>query len=213
MKTYKIKIPEETEKIPGCAFDSVLNAEVSFFENIANLKPIKTVTLFDFLQNTDCKTEVLRLRAISDEIRISQQKIRLPAITPAGVFVCRTEADFGNNFVKSSGFLAFDLDSKLNRGIVNFPDLKEQISHLPFIAYCGLSVSGRGFWGLVPIAPYQSDIRREFMQNCNFLFEVFASHHIYLDAGCHRITHTRTISYDPDAYFNHHAKTFQGLYR
>lgn len=213
LRTYKVKIPEEFFTPMG-GFDSILNnAEVSFYKNIATLKPIKTVKLIDFLRNTAFEDEVLRLRGTKDETKISQQKLRLPAITPAGVFICRTEVDFGNNFVKGSGFLAFDLDHKLNRGIVNFHDLKEQISHLPFVAYCGLSVSGHGFWGLVPIAPYQSDIRREFMQNCNALFEIFASYHIYLDAGCHRITHTRTISYDPEAYFNHHAKTLQEFYR
>lgn len=125
---------------------SILNIKVSCFENCTGTTP-QDVNLLGWLSSDKHRIKVEQLRTIQDENLQKVIKKSLPAITPAGLFAYRDT----EHLLEHSGFLAFDIDFADNKHISNFDKLKEQIAHVVCVAYCGLSVRGKGFWGLVPI--------------------------------------------------------------
>jgi len=81
--------------------------------------------------------------------------------------------------------------------------LKEQICKIRNVAYCGLSVSGNGFWGLIPIAyPAQHKEHFEALKN------QFGRMGIEIDNKPKNVASLRGYSYDDAAYFNPDALIF-----
>ena len=125
---------------------SVLNREVSGFASYTDAVP-HPVNLLAFLRSEKYANRVLEIREIEDKEQRDALKAKLPAITPSGIF---SPSRGASNLIKHSGLIQFDVDATENPGI-SFNDLKEQLCNIQEVAYCGLSVSGRGLWGLVPI--------------------------------------------------------------
>lgn len=88
--------------------------------------------------------------------------------------------------------------------ITNFPKLKQEISFIENVAYCGLSVSGNGFWGLVPITHPEKH-----KQHFESLYRAFKRLGINLDQKPKSVASLRGYSWDEDPYFNHAAKPLQ----
>jgi VirE N-terminal domain/Primase C terminal 2 (PriCT-2) len=185
--------------------DSILNINISSFENCQSTIP-KETRLLSWLTNDKYREQVLQLRAIQDEDLQKHIKTSLPAITPSGVFRYRSEKDL----IEHSGFLAFDIDFKDNQHIKNFSDLRVQLSHISSVAYCGLSVRGKGFWGMVPIPKSTPDIHKKRFSSLAKDFKEFG---IVLDASGKDVCRLRIYSWDPDGYFNHSAKLYTKLPR
>lgn len=179
---------------------SILNVNVSCFENCSGTIP-KDIRLLSWLTSEKHKDKVEQLRTIQDENLQKIIKASLPAITPSGVFSYRAEKDL----ISHTGFLSFDIDYKDNKHISNFDGLKEQISHISSVAYCGLSVRGKGFWGLVPIP---KSTPTEHRQRFDSLAKDFKYYGINLDASGKDICRLRIYSWDSEAYFNHNATTY-----
>ena len=93
---------------------------------------------------------------------------------------------------------------------MNFNELREQISHIASVAYCGLSVRGKGFWGLVPIPKSTPDIHK---QRFSALVKDFIEFGIVLDASGKDVCRLRIYSWDPNAYFNHSAIIYTKLFQ
>lgn len=183
--------------------DSILHIAVSCFANYDTPSNPKSVSLLSWLQSEKYRTQVERIRAITDKAARDGIKATLPAITPSGVFTYRS----AKSLVKHSGFVQFDIDVKGNESVGNFHELKEQISRIKNVAYCGLSVSGTGFWGLIPIAhPDKHDLHLKAIQ------EAFIEFGIAIDPAPKSIASLRGYSFDPNAYFNHHATVFENFY-
>jgi hypothetical protein len=147
------------------------------------------------LQNTvrEAATEEARKRA----------KLCMPGIMPSGTFSHR-----GSRFLlKHTGLIAIDIDQKQNEQIAHYKDLKNQISKLINVAYCGRSVSGSGYWLLIPIA-YPEKHKLHF----RYIEAFFKSGGIIVDPGCSDVCRLRFYSYDPDAYYNHKAKHLQACF-
>jgi hypothetical protein len=179
--------------------NSILNIKVSCFENCQGTIPADVI-LLSWLTSDKHRSKVENLRTIQDEPLQVVIKKSLPAITPSGLFSHR-DTDY---LIDHSGFLVFDIDKKDNRHI-SFEGLKEQISHIPSVAYCGLSCRGLGFWGLVPIP---KSTPQEHKQRFASLAKDFKVFDINLDPSGSDITRLRIYSYDPEAYFNHNAKLY-----
>jgi hypothetical protein len=177
---------------------SVLDVEVSLFSSCKDTNPTK-VNLLHLLQSNVYKEKVEALRQIENPERRDEAKKMLPGFTPSGLFSKRE----ASSLISHSGLIGIDIDYKENLHISNFLELKEQISKLPTVAYCGLSVSGKGFWCLVPIKDPEKH-REHFLA----LEKAFEFHEITVDAACKDVSRLRFCSYDPDAYFNHSAKIF-----
>ena len=124
---------------------SILNIKVSCFAHCEATAP-KEVNLLSWLTSDKHRSKVENLRSIQDEDLQKIVKASLPAIIPSGLFSYRDE----KHLIEHSGFMVFDIDKKDNKHI-SFEGLREQISHIPSVAYCGLSCRGLGLWGLVPI--------------------------------------------------------------
>lgn len=182
---------------------SILNIKVSCFENCTGTTP-QDVNLLDWLTSGKYRYKVEQLRTIQDEGLQKVIKKSLPAITPAGVFSYRDE----KHIIEHSGFLAFDVDLADNKHISNFNELKVQISHVVCVAYCGLSVRGKGFWGLVPI-PKSTPAEHKYRFNA--LSKFFKSYNINLDPSGSDVCRLRIYSWDPEGYFNHNAKLYTSI--
>jgi hypothetical protein len=102
--------------------------------------------------------------------------------------------------VRHSGFLQFDIDLGDNLNVGNYPELKQLICQSPNVAYCGLSVSGTGVWGLIPIAHPDKH-----GQHFDFIKAWFGKSNIKIDDKPRNVASLRGYSYDPDSYFNHNA--------
>jgi hypothetical protein len=180
--------------------DSILNIKVSCFENCTSTSP-HDVNLLDWLTSEKHRSEIESLRKIQDENLQKTIKTSLPAITPSGLFSYRAEKDL----IEHSGFLAFDIDKKDNLHIRNFDKLKDEISNIAVVAYCGLSVRGKGYWGLVPIPKSTSGEHRF---RFSALSKFFREYGILLDESGKDICRLRICSWDPCGYFNHNAKLY-----
>jgi hypothetical protein len=126
----------------------------------------------------------------------------LPGITPSGIFSKREEL----GLIKHSGLIQFDIDPEgENLRITNWDELKEQIFNIRYVAYVGLSVSGTGYWGLIPISD-PSEHKAHFKAIEKF----FNGYGVKLDKHPSNVAALRYYSYDPDALFRHDAKVFHG---
>ncbi|AKP50742.1 BT4734/BF3469 family protein [Cyclobacterium amurskyense] len=184
---------------------SILDIEVSCFENYNTPSKPKTVNLLGWLNSTKYKKRVDFIRSQDDKGKMYELKAKLPCITPSGLFTYRSQ----NKLVKHSGFIQIDLDpetkTKMNLEISNWDDLKPELSKLSQIAYLGLSASGRGFWGLIPIPP-EPENHKDYFES---LFDIFLNTWgIELDDKPKSIASLRGYSYDLNGYFNHEAKQF-----
>ena len=184
---------------------SILDIEVSCFKNYIIPENPKTVNLLQWLSSTKYQSQVDTIRSLDIKEERDALKAKLPCITPSGLFTYRSQ----NKLVKHSGFIQIDLDpvtkTKMNLEISNWDDLKLELSKLSQIAYLGLSASGRGFWGLIPIPP-EPESHKDYFES---LFDIFLNTWgIELDDKPKSIASLRGYSYDLNGYFNHEAKQF-----
>ncbi len=183
--------------------ESILSVTVSCFANYSTRNNPRDVNLLAWLKSSKYANEVEAIRQELDKQRRNKFKSALPAITPSGRFTERKEG----GLVAHSGFIQFDIDLKENLHIKNYKDLKNEIAKIPNVAYCGLSVSGSGYWGLVPIA-FPEKHKEHFQFMCNW----FKKHGIIIDPAPSNVASLRGYSYDPNAYFNHNAETLRAYH-
>ena len=183
--------------------DSILNIEVSCFANYNTPDNPRTVNLLQWLTNPKYADKVTTIRNIADKSHRDRLKAILQAITPSGLFTYRAKKDL----IRHSGFIQIDIDQKGNEGIGNYNDLKKEICKISNIAYCGLSVSGKGYWVLIPIEqPDKHYLYWKFIENW------FKDKGIIIDKAPKSVSSLRGYAYDPDGYFNHAAKPLTRFY-
>jgi hypothetical protein len=182
--------------------ESVLNVEVSSFKNYDTPQNPVSINLLTWLTSEKYKDKVESIRKIENKKERDAIKSKLPAITPSGIFSYRKESDL----IRHSGLIQIDIDlTGKNKLISNWEDLKTELKKLPQIAYLGKSVSGRGYWGLIPIPDDANNHRFYF----NALEEIFLKNWgIELDDKPKNVASLRGYSFDPEAYFNHYAKPY-----
>jgi hypothetical protein len=183
--------------------NSVLNIEVSCFENYNTPDNPRTVNLLTWLTSTKHADKVDAIRRIDDKEQRDLIKATLPAITPSGRFTHRAK----EGLIRHSGFIQVDIDQKGNETISNYSDLKKELCKLPTIAYCGKSVSGKGFWCLIPI-----EFPEKHQQYFQFIEKWFKEKGLTIDPAPKSVASLRGYSYDPDAYFNHAATPLKKFY-
>ena len=173
---------------------SLSTAEVTFFPSKeARPGTFKTVSLASMLLSDDWKDRVLAVREETDPKRQAALKHALPCFTPSGTFKTLK----ASGLVEHSGFICLDLDQSDNAGIENFRELKQHVHALRFVAYCGLSCRGNGFFLVVPIADPSK--HREYYRA---LEADFARAGLKLDPSCRDVCRKRFVSYDPEPYVN-----------
>ena len=157
-----------------------------------------------FLFCKEYKDDILRLRAVFDKEKRNALKRSLPQATISGVF-SPTRAK--NNLSQHSGLMCVDIDAKDNPDILDWETLKQDLSVLPQIAYCALSVSGKGLFLVVPLR-YPEKHLQQFRQ----LQIDFRKMGIMIDSACSDITRLRCLSYDEHPIINENATLYEGVY-
>lgn len=157
-----------------------------------------------FLFCKEYKDDILRLRAVFDKEKRNALKRSLPQATISGVF-SPTRAK--NNLSQHSGLICVDIDAKDNPDILDWETLKQDLSVLPQIAYCALSVSGKGLFLVIPLR-YPEKHLQQFRQ----LQIDFRKMGIMIDLACSDITRLRCLSYDEHPIINENATLYEGVY-
>lgn len=119
------------------------------------------------------------------DTRKRELKNTLQGYTPAGLMTERKK----EAVISRTGIISIDFDDLEQYDI---KEVKQAIGALPFVGYCGLSVSGRGLFALVLIA--EPERQKEYAEH---LFEVFNHYGIPPDTTKGRnVNDLRYVSYD-----------------
>jgi hypothetical protein len=175
--------------------NSVLNVNVSCVPNYYTKQPTAPVNLLTWLTSKKYAHAIDRIRKTADAAERHRLKSELPAITPSGLFTAINE----RSMLHHSGFIQFDID-KIGGDSFRIRGLKNQLSNISNIAYCGVSAGGNGLWGLIRIA-YPD----RHLQHWQYMKSIFQRYDITLDEAPKNIASLRGYSYDPEGYFNHNA--------
>ena len=178
---------------------NLLTAKVSYLKSVeSNMGESRT--LKELLLSDEWKDQVLRVRnAESEEERKAAKRV-LPCFTASGLFRNPINA---KSLIEHSGFICIDIDAKDNDNVKDFAQLKERIHEIPYVAYCGHSVGGKGFFCLIPIKDpskhtlYFKALQRDFKE-CG----------ITIDRGCSDVSRKRIVSYDDAPYINTSAEVY-----
>lgn len=179
--------------------DKKVSVYKNVFDNVGSIIDLRT-----FLLSDKYKNEVEQIRSETDKNKRSELKKHIPAITISGIF---EPIRLDENLKEHSGLLCIDIDGQDNTHIKNFSDLKKQLSNLKEVLYCGLSVSGNGYFVIVPIA-YPNKHREHFRA----IREDFMSYGIFIDDSCINVSRMRLYSYDSAPYINEKAAVYNRLH-
>lgn len=112
------------------------------------------------------------------------------------------------NLVRHSGLICVDIDRKDNLHIDNWDEIKQELCKLKEIAYISLSVSGNGYFVIIPLK-YPHAHKGQFEK----LKQDFARIGIIIDRACGDVTRMRCLSYDAEPYINVEAIPYDGYYK
>src|SRR5262245_50026299 len=125
-----------------------LDKQVSLYNNcrdkVGGVATFRKILLSDFAR--DIKT-IVQLKSLtsSDDKKRTELKKHLQCYTPGGLFSTRSSLP-----IQKTGILQLDFDSKDVCGY-DINELKRSVFKLPFIAFCGISCSGAGFYAFALI--------------------------------------------------------------
>ena len=178
--------------------------EITIYRGVRDTTGYKS-TLFNFLENVDIDA-IKELRATTDPERRREIKLSLLQATISGVFAPSRSAE---NLVKHSGLICIDVDRKDNEHIANFDSLINDVfRHMQEVAYAAHSVSGNGYFLIIPLK-YPHRHKEQFQM----LVRLFAEYGIVVDKACGDVCRLRCQSFDLHQYINMSAKPFAGVYR
>lgn len=144
----------------------------------------------------------MAVRNEADAVRKKELKGRLPVFTPSGLF----RGNGASTLIRPTGLICIDIDGKDNRHVEDYGNLKQRLGKLPYVAFCGISVGGEGYYALIPIA--QPD---KFLRHFRSLQAEFSAMGITIDPACCDVSRKRFVSFDPEPYINQEAETYEGL--
>jgi VirE N-terminal domain len=182
--------------------ESVLNKIVSRYSNYAANS--QDVNLLDYLNDDSQKEHVVKIRSKAIKNERDLLKAYLPGITPSAICSPTRSA---KNVIAHTGLICFDLD-KLPPEMM--AEIFKIVTNMPYVAYCGLSVSGTGYWGLIPIS--NKGKHGQHFEAMRLYFQSFGIDRPYFDPAVKDISRFRYQSFDKSAYFNHNAEVFSYIY-
>ena len=145
---------------------------------------------------------------------ISALKKQLPAGIISGVAVGGIDEA---HITERNGVIAIDIDQADNPTITDWDSFKWAFGCLDFVAYCGLSVSGRGVWALVPISNPEAHgehfkaLQEELAHTALNYFEYDNIVHlegVKIDAAPSNVASKRFLSYDSEPHINPRAAEY-----
>ena len=169
---------------------TIFETNVSFYKSVHEATG-ETRLLSSLLLSKKWRAQVEAVRNEADPERRKKLKQALPAFTVSGVFNGRKELQ------AHSGFMCIDIDAKDNENVKDFAELKNLIAKLSCVAYCGLSVSGAGYFCIIPIK--DPDKHGKYFRSLQYNFKRCG---ITIDGQCGNINRMRFASFDPSPYVN-----------
>ena len=186
MKENNFKIKKEMKKV------NIFEREVTFFENIKSKESMGNATILEVLTDHGCEDTIDKYR----ETKKKEDKLALPVFTCSGTFSTRTN----DGLDEHNGVICIDIDKKDNSDVKNFDEIRTLMKQIPYVAYCGHSCGGEGYFVLMPIEDSEKHL-----QHYLSAIDDFERCGITVDKSCKNVSRTRFISYDNDAYFNYEA--------
>ena len=176
---------------------TIFDTKISFAPSVnADDSEIETITLGRALISDAWREQVEALRAETDPAKRKALKNKLPCITPGGTFTHISK----NGLERASGYLCADLDYKPEKGInadLEGFDLKAAVARLPYVAYCGKSCGGKGYFLIIRIADAS-----KYKAYYRALQADFEKGGLTLDKACSNIAFKRFVSWDESPYIN-----------
>lgn len=177
-------------------------------------------TVGRFLGSRRHRATVDMIRSTDDKAVRDEMKRTLPQAFISGTFENGMREE---NLAAHSGLICIDIDQKDNPSVTDWPRLRDLMAKSTrFIGYLGLSASGHGLWGIIPIK-YPERHREQFLAiEKDFLgFRYYAEdgegtrtcirRPIIIDHGYISVAHKRAFSYDADAYLNEDACVYEKM--
>ena len=185
-------------KVPA---NASMQEKSTIYESAVNSP--REMSLLEFLKLGEKYREVIeRLRACEDkEIRNKIKRTELPCATISASFTSRASSKAVEEKLKRyNSLMVLDFDNLEDPAAA-----KEELSHLPFFWYIGLSVGGKGLFGIVPLGTDDFKEHKVYFNALRKELEVFGYE---VDKACCDVTRLRVVSYDPDAFFNESCEVF-----
>ena len=171
---------------------NIFEREVSVYDGVYDTGIGVTAALSEVLKNHGFEDLVERFR----KTKSKEDKLALPVFTCSGTFLTKTN----DGLDEHNGVICIDIDKKDNLDVENFDEIRSLMKQIPYVAYCGHSCGGEGYFVLMPI----EDPERHLQQYLSAIDD-FERCGITVDKSCKNISRTRFLSYDNEAYFNHEA--------
>lgn len=178
------------------------NEPVSCFQSVKSKEPV-TVTIGRWLKSIiqpTTETELNRLKLINDYRKTGDKrlKLKIPAFCPGALMNSRDASlPDSERIEKLTGWMQFDIDAQDNPHIDNAAKLRDAIANITFTAFCSISTSGKGVWGLVKVSDVEN-YKAHFEQ---LKIDYKSRLGITLDATKGgNPTDLRYYTFDPDAY-------------
>lgn len=183
--------------------NNIFDTTISIYNGVRDVYGT-TCKLRAFLFDKKHVSVIEHLRSLPTKQERKEIKKRLPQATVSGIFSPLRRAV---NLVRHSGLICIDIDRQDNLHIDNWADIKTELAKLPQVAYISLSVSGNGYFVIIPLR-YPDCHKRQFEQ----LKRDFARMGINIDAACGDVCRMRCLSYDAEPYVNADAIPYEGYY-
>lgn len=170
------------------------NIQICYCRNKESQSHPTPMSLFEWLTTEKFKSQIEKIRTISDKATRDNLKIQLPCAMPS-LLIDKSH----------SGFIAIDVDGVNHNENLDYTpaELKQKISSIANVTYCGYSASGLGVWGLIPIFD-----KTKHLEHFKALQYVFKQIGLTIDESCSNINRLRFASYDSEPYINENAKVF-----
>ena len=174
---------------------NIFNKEVSVFDSLYDTKEPVNCTLKEVLGNRKFQGEINKYRESKDD----RDKKKIPAFMPSGIFKGRKNEDL----IKHNNVVCIDIDKKDNLDVINFDEIPTLIRQIPYVAYCGHSCGGEGYFILLPIED-SGKHKEHYVSIC----DDFERCGITVDKSCKAVSKSRIFSYDDKSYYNNEAVVY-----
>lgn len=176
---------------------TIFEVKVSLAPSVsANDCELEEITLGKVLLSERWRGQIEALRTEADAEKRKALKKKLPCFTPGGTFSHISE----KGLTTPTGYLCADLDYKpeqgLNAELEEF-NLKAAVARLPYVAYCGKSCGGKGYFLIIKIADAS-----KYKAYYKALQADFEKGGLILDKACSNIAFKRFVSWDENPYIN-----------
>lgn len=167
---------------------------IRYFDSKETQTRPKPVNLLEWVTTDSYQLQVEKIRQCETKGEADLLKSKLPCAMPS----LRMDGSH-------SGFIAVDVDGVNHGDNLEYTpaELKEKVSSIANVAYCGYSCSGKGVWALIPL--FDTTKHLEHFKALEVIFQRIG---LTIDGACKNVNRLRFASYDPEPYINQDAEKF-----